>query len=161
MNQLQRNFRTVIENWVTTWRLHRKNRAIRKQIRRHGKELKEAIRQANEMHKATGKAYYVLPDHNGQLRVLDKMAVKNLKRFKVMSEQVTVMDLLTEAEYHTINSHFILLFHYKRKNLLTYQFFRGTILEAMKYVKDSVADVEILGGFERVCTIKDGKVIKH
>ena len=161
MNQLQKNFRQVIDSWVAGYRLHKQNKHTRKLIRRHGKALKEARKQADELHKATGKAYFVMPDYTGELRVLDKASIKNLKRFKVMSDQVTVVDLLTESEYHTINTHFVVLFK-EHGHSIGWYFFRGTILECIEKYKDChVDEIQILGGFERIASIKNGKVIKH
>lgn len=163
MNRLKHNFWLVIESWKAQIRLHRINRKTRKAIRKHGKELAEAKRQADLMHKATGKSYYVLPDHEGSLRVLDKAGIKNLKRFKVMDKAVTVVDLLTESEYNTMNNHFVVLLDYPAHNgsLQRYDFFRGTILECIDKYNTPIANVQILGGFERIVSIKDGKVIKH
>lgn len=158
MNQLQRNFRTVIESWVSIWRLHRRGAADRREIRRHGRQLREARKTADEMHKATGKTYYCLPDHENNMRVLDKMGIKGLKRVKVMSKDVTVVDLLTESEYNTMNNHFVVLF-----STGYWEFFRGTIVECIEKYKPPIGpnEIQILGGFERIVTIKDGKIIKH
>ena len=158
---LKHNFWLVIESWKAQIRLHRINRKTRKAIRKHGKELAEAKRQADLMHKATGKSYYILPDHEGSLRVLDKAGIKNLKRFKVMDKAVTVVDLLTESEYNTLNNHFVVLVT-ERNGSTSWFYFRGTIIELLDSQKfPNSQNVEILGGFERIVSIKDGKVIKH
>lgn len=160
-NYFTHNFWLVIENWQAQFRAHRAHRRTRKQIRRHGKELSMRKKEADEMHKATKKTYYVLPDYNGVLRVLDKANIKNLKRAKIMSKEVTCVDLLTESEYNTMNNHFVVLQSWG-DNEKSWSFFRGTILECIDRFKQYNADeVQILGGFERVVTIKDGKVIKH
>lgn len=161
MNQLEKNFRTVIESWVTNFRLHRKNVKIRKEIRKHGKQLKQARKTADEMHKATGKTYFVLPDWEGNLQVLDKMGVRGLKKFKVMSQDVTFMDLLMESEYSTAKNYFLILWGDPNDplSLRDWEFFNGTILEAAEKYK--AHNVQIMGGWERIATIKDGKIIKH
>lgn len=158
MNILKHNFYLVFENWTAQFRAHRLHRRTVKAIRKHGRELKMRIIEANELHQATKKAYYCLPDPDGIIRVLDKANIKTLKKFKVMDRAVTCIDLLTEAEYSTMNNHFVVLFHTKN-NMKSWAFFRGTILEAMDRYKD--VDCQILGNFERVVTIQNGKVIKH
>lgn len=161
MNYLKQNFDNVIKSWMAKIALHQQNIRARKDRRRHGKALKEAIRQADEMHKATGRAYYVMKDYNGELRVLDKASIQTLKKFKVMDKAVTVMDLLTEVEYSTINNHFLLLVE-NANGGKSFMFFRGTIHECLeKYKFPTAKKVEILGGFERVVTITEGKVYKH
>ena len=166
MNSITHNFWLVIESWKAQLRLHCINRKTRKAIRKHGKELAEAKRQADLMHKATGKSYYVLPDHEGSLRVLDKAGIKNLKRFKVMDKAVTVVDLLTESEYNTMNNHFVVLCRdidkYGHESDNEWYYCRGTILECIEeYERMGWNYMEILGGFERIVSIKDGKIIKH
>lgn len=163
MNQLTHNFWLVIENWKAQFVAHRNHRRTMKQIRRHRKELAMRTKEADELHKATKKTYYVLPDYNGVLQVLDKSNIKTLKKFKVMDRAVTCVDLLTESEYNTINNHFVVLLDYPAHNgsLQRYEFFRGTILECIDKYNTPIANVQILGGFERVVTIKDGKVIQH
>lgn len=136
-----------------------------KQIRRHRKELAMRTKEADELHKATKKTYYVLPDYNGVLQVLDKSNIKNLKRAKIMNREVTCVDLLTESEYNTMNNHFVVLFTNPTvigDQNIRWEFFRGTILECIdKFSNYPGSKIQILGGFERVVTIKDGKVIKH
>ena len=159
MNQLTRNFRSVIYTWMHNIAVDRMNR----KIKRRGKALKEAIRQADLMHEASKKTYYVMPDYNGELRILDKANIKNLKKFKVMSKAVTVMDLLTESEYNTMNNHFLILKTWAWGGT-RFEFFRGTILECeKKYNLQSTKEckVQILGGFEYIETIEDGKVTRH
>ena len=157
MNWLKHNFWFVIENWKGQILRHRNHRKTVKQIRRHRKELNMRIKEADELHKTTKKTYYVLPDYNGVLQVLDKANIKNLKRAKIMNREVTVVDLLTEAEYSTATNYFVVLF-----NSGHWEFFKGTILECIeKYKGFDLQDLQILGGWERVATIKNGKVIKH
>lgn len=161
-NFLQQNFWRIIASYAAMFREHRTHRNHLKQMRRHGKALRIARKEADAMHKATGKAYYVLPDANGQLRVLDKAAIRNLKRFKIMSDKVTVIDLLTESEYNTMNNHFLILVT-NANGGKSFVYFRGTIDECLENHKFPLAKkVEILGGFERIVTRTDrGTIIKH
>ena len=163
MNYIKHTFYLFVESWAAQIRAHRAHRRTIKEIRRHKRELKYRTQEADELHKATKKAYYVLPNHEGVLMVLDKANVKTLKKFKVMDKGVTCVDLLTESEYNTMNNHFVVLFDYPAHNgtLQRYEFFRGTILECIDKYNTPLADVQILGNFERVVTIKNGKVIKH
>lgn len=163
MNILKHNFYLVVENWSAQIRAHRAHRRNIRAIRRHKSELKFRTQEADEMHRATKKAYYVLPDSDGVLRVLDKANIKTLKKFKVMDKAVTCVDLLTESEYNTLNNHFVVLMDYPAQNgtLQRYEFFRGTILECIDKYNIPLADCQILGNFERVVTIKNGKVTKH
>lgn len=157
MNWIKHNFWLIIESWQAQIRLDRLNRKTRKAIRKHGKELDKAKRQADLMHEATKKTYWVLHDYNGVLQVLDKSNLRNLKRAKIMNKEVTIFDLLMESEYNTMDNHFVVLFSGGH-----WEFFRGTILECIdKYKGYDLNEVQILGGFERIVTIKDGKVIKH
>lgn len=162
MNALQQNFWRVIAHYARMFREYRQHRRNMKQIRRHGKALRIARQEADVMHKATSKAYYVMPDFTGQLRVLDKAAIKNLKRFKVMSENVTVIDLLTESEYNTMNNHFVVLIT-ENSGSKSWHYFRGTIIECIDSLKhDQAKRIEVLGGFECVATLTDrGRIIKH
>ena len=160
MNWIKHNFWLIIENLQAQIRLDRANRKTRKAIRKHGKELAEAKRQADLMHEATKKTYWVLPDYNGVLQVLDKSNLRNLKRAKIMNKEVTIVDLLMESEYNTMDNHFVVLKEWGN-TMRGYEYFRGTVLECIEKYKDMMCDIQILGGFERVVTIKDGKVIMH
>ena len=163
ISYIKHNFYLVIENWAAQIRAHRAHKKVLRQIRRHGKELKMRIKEADALHKATGKAYYVLPDYNGVLQVLDKANIKILKRAKIMNREVTCVDLLCESEYNTLNNHFVVLMDYPAHNgtLQRYEFFRGTILECIDKYNGPLANVQILGNFERAVTIKNGKVTKY
>ena len=158
INYIKHTFYLIVENWAAQIRAHRAHRRTTKVIRKHRRELKYRIQEADELHRATKKAYYVLPNPDNVLMVLDKANVKTLKKFKVMDKAVTCVDLLTEAQYSTMNNHFVVLFHAKN-NMKSWAFFRGTILEAMDRYKD--VDCQILGNFERAVTINNGKVTKH
>ena len=164
INYIKHHFWLSVETWQSNIRAHRAHKKTMRQIRRHGKELKMRRKEADELHKATGKAYYCLPDPDGAIRVLDKANIKTLKKFKVMDKAVTCVDLLTEAEYSTMNNHFVVLISRDGygNTLKEWEFFRGTILECTaKYENYFGAEIQILGNFERIATIKDGKVIKH
>ena len=168
MNQLKRNFYFVIESYIGMWREHRAHRKTIKQIRRHRRELNMRRLEADELHKTTGKTYWILPDYNGVLQVLDKQNIKNLKRAKIMNRDVTVIDLLLEAEYCTATNYFLILMSQVDQDPGYYQrweYFRGTISECLdRYRKGYYGnnmEIQILTGHERVATIKDGKVIKH
>lgn len=164
ISYIKHNFYLVIENWAAQIRAHRAHRRTIKVIHRHRRELKYRIREANELHRATKKAYYVLPNPDNVLMVLDKANVKTLKKFKVMDKAVTCVDLLTESEYNTMNNHFVVLIERDGhgNTLKEWEFFRGTVLECVdKYKNYFGAKIQILGNFERVVTIKNGKVTKH
>lgn len=164
MNYIKHTFYVIVESWAAQIRAHRAHRRTIKEIRRHRRELKYRIQEADELHKATKKAYYVLPNHEGVLMVLDKANVKTLKKFKVMDKAVTCVDLLCESEYSTLNNHFVVLISRDGhgNTLKEWEFFRGTILECTaKYEKYFGAVIQILGNFERIVTIQNGKVIKH
>lgn len=170
MNQLQRNFYFVIESFVNQWRASRKSARDRRQIRRHGRELNLRKKEADELHKTTGKTYWILPDYNGVLQVLDKQNIKNLKRAKIMNREVTVIDLLMEAEYCTATNYFLVL-RTDPYGGQRWDYFKGTVGECLaKYntypytepnVLGKTGEIIILTGHERVATISNGKVIKH
>ena len=160
----------VIKHWVSLVRRHNRNRKIwaeyknrLRKITDDGHELDRIILIADALQKATHKAQYVLQDHEGVLRSLNGAQIRALKKFKVMDKKVTIYDLLTESLYSTMNNHFVVLMDYPAHNgtLQRYEFFRGTILECIDKYNGPLADCQILGNFERVVTIKNGKVTKH
>ncbi len=63
--------------------------------------LRRATKVAELRHKGDGKRYYVLPDFNGDLRVLNTKEIDALKRAKIMDKKVNFFDLMKEALYHT------------------------------------------------------------
>jgi len=157
--------RKVIKHWVSLVRRHNRNRKIwaeyknrLRKITDDGQELDRIILIADALQRSTHKAQYVLQDHDGVLRSLNGAQIRALKKFKVMDKKVTVYDLLTESLYSTMNNHFVVLFKDSH-----WEFFRGTILECIAKYEEYVGctEIQILGNFERVVTIKDGKVIKH
>jgi hypothetical protein len=167
MNIIERNFRITIENWRSQIRLHKAHHREMRRIKKLGKDLKMRIAEADELNHATKKTYWVKSDYNGKFRVLDNTDIRNLKRAKIMNREVTIFDMLLGADYCTMNNHFIILKEREGhgNKLREWEFFRGTILECTdKYTQvaeTSGCTIQILGGFERVVTIKDGKVIKH
>jgi len=170
MNQLKHNFYFVIENWIGQWRAHQAHRRTVKQIRKHRRELNMRKREADELHKTTGKTYWILPDYNGVLQVLDKQNIKSLKRAKIMNREVTVIDLLLEAEYCTATNYFLIL-RTDPYGGQRWEYFKGTIDECLakynnhvyteKNILGKAGEIIILTGHERVATIKDSKIIKH
>ncbi len=75
-----------------------RGREMRK-LRRQKKALVKAKKLADRRALATGKKQWVLPDHRGQLKVLNRTEIQVLKRFKVMNRHVTGSDLDREALY--------------------------------------------------------------
>ena len=79
------------------------DRAHKRQIRvykRQQKEVKAAKELCDARSKALdGKYCFVLPDYNGNLKVLTREEIKVLKRKKIMSKQVNGLVLKEEAVY--------------------------------------------------------------
>jgi len=97
INQLLKLYDFIFKNflyqrkvWIENFRLSRE-----------GKMLRRATKLADLRHKADGKRYYVLPDFNGDLRVLNSKEIDALKRAKVMDKQVSFYYLINESLYHT------------------------------------------------------------
>lgn len=96
---LKRNFLAFWAGWQMRLAQHRKY----KQLKRKEKALGKAKKLADRRAAMDGRRHYVLPDWNGHYMVLNMREIKALKRAGIMSKQVTIHDLLNEAEYFTGN----------------------------------------------------------
>lgn len=86
-------------NWNMNrlWSLWKKNR----ELSRMGRRMKKAKRIAMRRHKIDGKRYYILPDHRGDLCVVNNKEIETLKKAGIMNKQVCIADLLKEALWFT------------------------------------------------------------
>lgn len=94
---LSNNFKAFLRSWQFRWQQHKNY----KKLQREEKALKKAKKIADKRAAMDGRRYYVLPDHNGDLMVLNSREIDRLKRFDIMSKKVTILDLLKESLYFT------------------------------------------------------------
>ena len=62
---------------------------------------REAVRKADKAHADDGNRYYVLPNAEGKLLIMDKKNFRILKRKHYINSKATVQDLLDECFYFT------------------------------------------------------------
>jgi len=106
LKQLRRNFIFFITSWMppqwtAAWSQKWAQWKKRRELRREEKAIKKAKKLAQRRHAVDGRRYYVLPDWNGDLMVLNNREIDQLKRHGVMSKRVNVKHLLDEAVYFT------------------------------------------------------------
>lgn len=63
--------------------------------------FKEAVKQADEAYQKHNHRFYVLPDHNGNLIIMDRRNFRILRRKKYISRLATVPELSFNSVYHT------------------------------------------------------------
>ena len=61
----------------------------------------EAVRQADKEHRETGERYYVMPNGNGKLIIMDRSNFRRLKHKHYISHKCSVRDLESECFYCT------------------------------------------------------------
>lgn len=64
-------------------------------------ELREAIKKANNAHDATGERFFVMPNADGRLVVMDRKNFRKLRFKRYINRGVYVSDLILESFYFT------------------------------------------------------------
>ena len=86
--------------WFQEWMTDLAHKRQLRIMRRQEKELQFAKELCDARSRALhGKYCFVLPDYNGNLKVLTREEIKVLKRKKIMSKQVNGIVLKEEALY--------------------------------------------------------------
>ena len=63
--------------------------------------FREAVKMADEAHKKNHQKYYVLPQKDGKLVVMDRKNFRGLRRKGYISREATIPALSTHCVYHT------------------------------------------------------------
>lgn len=167
-NEAKKNFLTVINSYRRMFARDKRNRKTYRYYKRElrkvcddGQELERAKLMANARHDVDKKTYYVLPDYNGVLRALNSDEIRTLKKLRVMDKKVTILDLLVECKYSTMEKDRFLVLYSGG----SYVWFTGSLEDCIIKYKNKATpsgnDVKIYAGCTPIATVGYGKFERH